>query len=229
MVFFLLHRKFKIAIYMRKAYMYKITGTIRGISSKDSSFKGKPQHSSEQKVHLPRLLELGARGKFYKYINSHLSETGPHKWGSSPVNLTNSQQDEEQCSVWIEACFSWLFNQLEACFMPPIVKNSGQKSLEEKKPMWEIMYVSLRVQQNNAVLLVLNSIPNINVHGRQKSSTGRVLVPVTSLHSVCGLYIIRHNGTNSLSFSPAVSLLSMALHWCHWEHLAQSPSFLFFF
>lgn len=59
--------------------MYKITGTIRGISSKDSSFKGKPQHSSEQKVHLPRLLELGARGKVYTYINRYLSETDPHK------------------------------------------------------------------------------------------------------------------------------------------------------
>lgn len=59
--------------------MYKITGTIRGISSKDSSFIGKPQHSSEQKVHLPRLLELGACGKFPKYINRHLSETAPHK------------------------------------------------------------------------------------------------------------------------------------------------------
>lgn len=54
---------------MRKAYMYKTTGTIRGISSKDISFKSKPQHSSEQKVHFPRLLELGAHGKFYKYIN----------------------------------------------------------------------------------------------------------------------------------------------------------------
>lgn len=43
--------------------------------------------------------------------------------------------------------------------------------------MWEIIYVSLWVQQNDAVLLVLNSIPNINVHGRQKESTGRVLVP----------------------------------------------------
>lgn len=80
---------------MRKAYMYKITGTIRGISGKDISFKGKPQHSSEQKVNLPRLLELGAWGKFYKYINRHLSETDPHKWGASPVNLTNSQEDEE--------------------------------------------------------------------------------------------------------------------------------------
>lgn len=80
---------------MRKAYIYKITGRIRGISSKDSSFNGKPQHSSEQKVNLPRLLELGARGKFYKYINRHLRETDPHKWGVSPVNLTNSQQDEE--------------------------------------------------------------------------------------------------------------------------------------
>lgn len=64
---------------MRKAYMYKITGTIREISNKDISFKGKPQHSSEQKVHLPRLLELGAHGKFYKYITRHLSETGPHE------------------------------------------------------------------------------------------------------------------------------------------------------
>lgn len=71
------------------------------------------------------------------------------------------------------------------------------------------MYVSLWVQQNDAVLLILNSIPNINVHGRQKACTGRVLVPVTCLHSVYGLYIIRHNGTNSLSFSPAVSLLYM--------------------
>lgn len=117
---------------MRKAYMYKITGTIRGISSKDISFKSKLQHSSEQKVHLPRLLELGAHGKFYKYINRHLRETDPHEWGISPVHLANSQQDEESCSVWIEAFFSRLFNQLEACFIPPIVKNSGQKSLEKK-------------------------------------------------------------------------------------------------
>lgn len=43
---------------MRKAYMYKITGTIRGILSKDISFKGKPQHSSEQNIHLLRLLEV---------------------------------------------------------------------------------------------------------------------------------------------------------------------------
>lgn len=80
---------------MRKAYMYKITGTIREIPRKDISFKGKPQHSSEQKFHLPRLLELGACGKFYKYINRHLSETDPHKQGASPVNLTNSQQDKQ--------------------------------------------------------------------------------------------------------------------------------------
>lgn len=75
---------------------------------------------------------------------------------------------------------------------------------------------------------VQNSIPNINAHGRQRASTVRLLVPATSLHSVCGLDTIRHNGTNSLSFSAAAPLLSMALHWCHWEHLAQ-PSFFFFF
>lgn len=34
------------------------------------------------------------------------------------------------------------------------------------------------VQQNYTVLLVLNSILDINVHGRQKVSTGGVLVPV---------------------------------------------------
>lgn len=73
---------------------------------------------------------------------------------------------------------------------------------------------------------VQNSIPNINVHGRQKASTIRLLVPVTSLHSVCGLYTIRRNRTNSLSFSAAAPLLYTALHWCHWEHLAQS--FFFF-
>lgn len=57
---------------MRKAYRYKITGTIRGISSKDNSFKCKTQHYSEQKVCLPRPLELGAHSEFYKYIQRHL-------------------------------------------------------------------------------------------------------------------------------------------------------------
>lgn len=75
---------------------------------------------------------------------------------------------------------------------------------------------------------VQNSIPNINVRGRQKASTIRLLVPVTSLHSVCGLYTIRHNKTNSLSFSAAAPLLYTALHWCHWEHLAQSSFFKIF-
>lgn len=77
-------------------------------------------------------------------------------------------------------------------------------------------------------LSVQNSIPNINAHGRQKASTVRLLVLVTSLHSVCGLDTIRHNRTNSLSFSAAAPLLSMALHGCLWEHLAQ-PSFYFIF
>lgn len=72
---------------------------------------------------------------------------------------------------------------------------------------------------------VQNSIPNINIHRRQKASTVRLLVPVTLLHSVCGLYTVRRNGTNSLSFSAAAPLLYMALQWCHWEHLAQLPSF----
>lgn len=59
---------------------------------------------------------------------------------------------------------------------------------------------------------------------KAKSKHIRLLVPVTSLHSVCGLYTIRHNRTNSLSVSAAAPLLYMALHWCHWEHL---PSLLF--
>lgn len=77
-------------------------------------------------------------------------------------------------------------------------------------------------------LSVQNSIPNINAHGRQEASTVRLLVPVTSLHSVGGLDTIRDNRMNSLSFSAAAPLLSMALHGCHWEHLAQ-PSFYFIF
>lgn len=108
---------------------------------------------------------------------------------------------------------------MEACFMHPIVKNSGQKGQCRRLytfSCWFNKIITCSVQ---------NSIPNINVHGRQKASTVRLLVPVTSLHSVCGLYTVRHNGTNSLSFSAAAPLLYLALHWCHWEHLAQSSSF----
>lgn len=109
--------------------------------------------------------------------------------------------------------------------MPPIVKNSGQKSLE-KKGQWGRLYMFPCGFNKLMLYYLFWTVSQTNVHGRQKACTGRVLVPVTSLHSVYGLYIIRHNGTNSLSFSPAVSLLYM--HWRHWEHLAQSSFFNMF-